>query len=69
MLQQIKDNLFTIHGIITTLLHLFLTIGLVLSVATFKIFVLGQDPTGYFHSQPPPQEDKEDKPPAKGKGK
>lgn len=70
MLQQIKDSTFTLHGIGTTLVHLFFTVGLLVCAITFKIFVLGEDPAGYFHPQQQQQEeDKEDKPATKGKGK
>ena len=67
MLHQVKENMFTPHGIITSLVHLFFTVGLVICVAAFKIFVMGEDPAGLFHP-PQQQEEKEDKPATKGKG-
>ena len=48
MFQQIKENIFTIHGLITTLIHLFLVVGFVTSWVTFQVHVLGNDPVEQF---------------------
>lgn len=48
MFQQIKENIFTIHGLITTLIHMFLVVGFVTCWVTFQVHVLGNDPVEQF---------------------
>lgn len=41
MLENIKNNLFTIHGVATTLVHLMIIIGVLVSYAFVHVMVLG----------------------------
>jgi hypothetical protein len=45
MFENIKANVFTIHGIITTLLHVFLVVGFVTCWVTFQVHVMGNRPS------------------------
>lgn len=58
MFEQIKNNVFTIHGVITSLIHIFLIVGGVTSWILFQTQVMGFDP-----SKPPAAQTE------KGKGK
>jgi hypothetical protein len=51
MFENIKNNIFTIHGVITTLIHLFLVVGFLTCWITFKVYVLGQRPVAPWASQ------------------
>jgi hypothetical protein len=51
MFEHIKTNIFTIHGIITTMLHLFLVVGFLTCWITFKIYALGQRPVAPWATQ------------------
>jgi hypothetical protein len=44
MFEHIKANIFTIHGLITTLIHMFLIVGFLTCWITFKVYVLGERP-------------------------
>lgn len=44
MLHKVKEDLFTPHGVITTLFHIAFAVGCFCLIAGFKIYVLGQDP-------------------------
>lgn len=44
MFEQIKANLFTIHGIVTSLIHLFVVVGAVTVWIGTQVYVLGNDP-------------------------
>lgn len=44
MFDQIKTNLFTIHGIVTSLIHLFVVVGAVTVWIGTQVYVLGNDP-------------------------
>lgn len=52
MFQQIKDNIFTLHGLITTIIHVFLVVGFITCWITVQVEVLGNDPTAVFQSSP-----------------
>ena len=51
MFEHIKANIFTIHGLITTLIHLFLVVGFLTCWITFKIYVLGERPVAPWAGQ------------------
>jgi hypothetical protein len=53
MFEHIKSNIFTIHGIITTLIHLFLVVGFVTCWVTFQVHVLGNRPSAPWGAQAP----------------
>lgn len=40
---QIKDNLFSIHGVITSVIHLTLVAGALALYIGFRVKVMGQD--------------------------
>jgi hypothetical protein len=44
MFEQIKSNLFTIHGVVTSLIHLFVVVGAVTVWIGTQVYVLGNDP-------------------------
>lgn len=44
MFDEIKKNIFTVHGLLTSLIHLFLVVGFVTTWVVFQVHVLGNDP-------------------------
>lgn len=44
MIQQVKENLFTIPGLIVTAIHLFVAVGGVTTWVLFQTQVMGVDP-------------------------
>lgn len=44
MFEHVKANLFTIHGVLTTVLHVFIVVGFVTSYVVFQTQVMGIDP-------------------------
>lgn len=52
MFQQIKENIFTLHGLFTTIIHVLLVVGFVTCWITVQVEVLGNDPTAVFQSAP-----------------
>lgn len=52
MFQQIKENIFTVHGLITSIIHVLLVVGFVTCWITIQVEVLGNDPTSVFQSEP-----------------
>jgi hypothetical protein len=51
MFEQIKANIFTVHGIITSLIHLFLVVGAVTVWIGTQVYVLGNDPVAQMQQQ------------------
>lgn len=51
MFENIKANIFTIHGVITTLIHLFLVVGFLTCWISFKVYVLGERPVAPWAAQ------------------
>lgn len=51
MFDQIKANLFTIHGIVTSLIHLFVVVGAVTVWIGTQVYVLGNDPVAAIQQQ------------------
>jgi len=45
MLKKVKEDLFTIPGILTTLIHVCFAVGLITSLILFQTEVMGIDPT------------------------
>lgn len=45
MLKKVKQDLFTITGILTTLIHLFIVVGAITTIIIFQTQVLGIQPT------------------------
>lgn len=45
MLAKVKEDLFTLHGLITTAIHLCFLVGVVTTVMLFQTEVMGVDPT------------------------
>lgn len=54
MFENIKANIFTIHGIVTTMIHLFLVVGFVTCWVTFQVHVLGNNPAAAWSGQSAP---------------
>jgi hypothetical protein len=44
MFEQVKANLFTIAGLITTFIHVFLVVGFICCYVAFQTQVMGVDP-------------------------
>jgi hypothetical protein len=44
MFDRIKEGLFTVHGLITSLIHLFVVVGAVTVYMGVQVYVLGNDP-------------------------
>lgn len=44
MFDKIKDNIFSIHGVVTSLIHLCLIAGAVTLWVGMQVYVLGNDP-------------------------
>lgn len=55
MFEQIKQNIFTIHGVATSLIHLFLIVGAVTVWVGVQVYVLGNDPVAQVQSQVAPK--------------
>lgn len=55
MFDSIKANIFTIHGVITSLIHLFLVVGAVTVWVGVQVYVLGNDPVAQVQSQVAPK--------------
>lgn len=53
MFDEIKRNIFTIHGVITTVIHVFLVVGFVTSWVVFQVHVLGNDPVAAIQQSAP----------------
>lgn len=51
MFDNIKANLFTIHGIITSLIHLFVVVGAVTVWVGTQVYILGNDPVASIQQQ------------------
>lgn len=51
MFEQIKANIFTIHGVVTSLIHLFLVVGAVTVWIGTQVYVLGNDPVAQIQQQ------------------
>jgi hypothetical protein len=62
MFEKIKQDLLTIHGIVTTLIHMFLIVGGVTCWIAFQTQVLGKDPLA-------PKQDSSDEKPNKPTGR
>jgi hypothetical protein len=58
MFQQIKENIFTIHGLITTIIHVFLVVGFVTCWITMQVKVFDNDPAKFLQPQTAPKEKK-----------
>ena len=54
MFHQVKENVFTLHALITTFIHLFLVVGFVTCWVTFQVHVLGNDPVEQFQQSVAP---------------
>lgn len=50
MLEQIKNNLFTIHGFLTSMLHIMLIVGILASWIFVRVEVMGDDVAMSFPS-------------------
>lgn len=51
MFEQIKANIFSIHGVITSIIHLFLVVGAVTVWIGTQVYVLGNDPVAQIQQQ------------------
>lgn len=51
MMQEIKQNLFTIHGILTSAIHLLIIVGGLSSWIFFRVQVMGQDVSMSFPTE------------------
>lgn len=51
MFDQIKANIFSIHGVITSIIHLFLVVGAVTVWIGTQVYVLGNDPVAQIQQQ------------------
>ncbi|MFN4894196.1 MAG: hypothetical protein ACK5HO_00245 [Pseudomonadota bacterium] len=54
MFESIKANIFTIHGILTTLIHVFLVVGFMTCWVAFQVQFMGNRPTTFWSNQPAP---------------
>jgi hypothetical protein len=45
MFDEIKKNIFTVHGVLTTMIHVFLAVGFVTTWVIVQVHVFGNDPT------------------------
>ena len=55
MFENIKANIFTIHGLLTTLIHVFLVVGFMTCWVTFQVQFMGNRPNAPWSNQAPPQ--------------
>jgi hypothetical protein len=53
MLNRVKEDLFTVHGLITTLLHVAFVVGCITSWVLIQSEVLGYDPKAPVMSASP----------------
>ena len=44
MFDNIKQNLFTVHGLVTSFIHLFVVVGAATVWIGVQVYVLGNDP-------------------------
>lgn len=51
MFEKIKQDLFTIHGILTTLIHLCFVVGFVTCWIAYQTKVMGKDPLKQIQQQ------------------
>lgn len=51
MLDKIRQDLFTIHGVITTLLHVCIVVGIVTCWIGIQTQILGNDPLAAMQKQ------------------
>lgn len=51
MFDRIKENIFSVHGVITSLIHLFLVTGAVTVWVGVQLYVLGNDPVAQIQQQ------------------
>lgn len=51
MFDQIKANIFSIHGVITSIIHLFLVVGAVTVWIGTQVYILGNDPVAQIQQQ------------------
>lgn len=51
MFENIKANIFTVHGVITSLIHLFLVVGAITVWIGAQVYVLGNDPVAQIQQQ------------------
>lgn len=52
MFDKIKEDFFSVHGLITTFLHVVLVVGIVSSWVIVQVHVLGNDPIEVLQAQP-----------------
>ena len=52
MFDKIKQDLFTIHGIVTTLIHVCFVVGIVTCWIGVQVQILGNDPLEAIQAQP-----------------
>lgn len=50
MFGKVKEDLFTIHGIITTMIHVCFIVGFITSFMIFQTEVMGNDPVSAMSS-------------------
>lgn len=50
MFERIKENIFTVHGLLTTVIHVFLAVGFVTSWVVVQVHILGNDPVAALQS-------------------
>jgi hypothetical protein len=53
MFENIKANIFTFHGVVTSLIHLFLVVGAVTVYMGVQVYVLGNDPVAQMQAATP----------------
>lgn len=53
MFDNIKANLFTIHGVVTSLIHLFVVVGAATVWIGLQVYVLGNDPVAQIQQSAP----------------
>lgn len=51
MFDKIKEGLFTVHGVVTSLIHLFVVVGAATVWIGVQIYVLGNDPVAQVQQQ------------------
>lgn len=51
MFDKIKQDLFTVHGIVTTLIHMCFVVGVVTCWVAYQTKVLGNDPVAAAKKQ------------------
>jgi hypothetical protein len=53
MFEKIKQDLFTIHGLVTTIMHVCFVVGIVTCWIAVQTQVLGNDPLAVIQKQQP----------------